>query len=162
MLNHYLLKEKKMLREQIKSELITAMKAKDETKTSVLRMIGAALKDKDIAARPSGKTDGISEEEILSMLQGMIKQRRESIEMYKQGNRDDLVQKEQAEIDVISSFLPKQMDDSEMQAAIQAVITETGASSMKDMGKVMGALKSKYAGQMDFGKASGMIKGLLA
>ncbi len=151
-----------MLREQIKSELITAMKAKDETKTSVLRMIGAALKDKDIAARPSGKTDGISEEEILSMLQGMIKQRRESIEMYKQGNRDDLVQKEQAEIDVISSFLPKQMDDSEMQAAIQAVITETGASSMKDMGKVMGALKSKYAGQMDFGKASGMIKGLLA
>ena len=162
MLNHYLLKEKKMLREQIKSELITAMKAKDETKTSVLRMIGAALKDKDIAARPSGKTDGISEEEILSMLQGMIKQRRESIEMYKQGNRDDLVQKEQAEIDVISSFLPKQMDDSEMQAAIQAVITETGASSMKDMGKVMGALKSKYAGQMDFGKASVMIKGLLA
>ena len=162
MLNHYLLKEKKMLREQIKSELITAMKAKDETKTSVLRMIGAALKDKDIAARPSGKTDGISEEEILSMLQGMIKQRRESIEMYKQGNRDDLVQKEQAEIDVISSFLPKQMDDSEMQTAIQAVITETGASSMKDMGKVMGALKSKYAGQMDFGKASGMIKGLLA
>lgn len=162
MLNHYLLKEKKMLREQIKSELITAMKAKDETKTAVLRMIGAALKDKDIAARPSGKTDGISEEEILSMLQGMIKQRRESIEMYKQGNRDDLVQKEQAEIDVISSFLPKQMDDSEMQAAIQAVITETGASSMKDMGKVMGALKSKYAGQMDFGKASGMIKGLLA
>ena len=151
-----------MLREQIKSELITAMKAKDETKTSVLRMIGAALKDKDIAARPSGKTDGISEEEILSMLQGMIKQRRESIEMYKQGNRDDLVQKEQAEIDVISSFLPKQMDDSEMQTAIQAVITETGASSMKDMGKVMGALKSKYAGQMDFGKASGMIKGLLA
>ncbi len=151
-----------MLREQIKSELITAMKAKDEAKTSVLRMIGAALKDKDIAARPSGKTDGISEEEILSMLQGMIKQRRESIEMYKQGNRDDLVQKEQAEIDVISSFLPKQMDDTEMQAAIHAVITETGASSMKDMGKVMGALKSKYAGQMDFGKASGMIKGLLA
>lgn len=150
-----------MLREQIKSELVAAMKAKDEAKTSVLRMIGATLKDKDIAARPSGKMDGISDDEILSMLQGMIKQRRESIELYKQGNRDDLVQKEQAEIDVISSFLPKQMDEAEIQQAIKGVIAETNAASIKDMGKVMGALKGKYAGQMDFAKASAMIKGLL-
>ncbi len=150
-----------MLREQIKTELVAAMKAKDEGKTSVLRLINSSIKDKDIAARPAGKTDGISDDEILQLLQSMIKQRKESIELYEKGNRADLVAKEKAEIDVISSFLPAQMDDAAIEAAIKQIIRETGASSMKDMGKVMGSLRGKYAGQMDFGKASGMIKGLL-
>lgn len=150
-----------MLREKIKTELVAAMKAKDEGKTSVLRLINSSIKDKDIAARPAGKTDGISDDEILQLLQSMIKQRKESIELYEKGNRADLVTKEKAEIDVISSFLPAQMDDAAIEAAIKQVIQETGASSMKDMGKVMGSLRGKYAGQMDFGKASGMIKGLL-
>ncbi len=150
-----------MLREKIKAELVTAMKAHDEAKTTTLRLIGATLKDRDIAARPSGNANGISDDEILSMFQSMIKQRRESIELYKQGNRQDLVDKEQAEIDLIQSFLPAQMDDAAVQAAIQDAISETGAASVKDMGKVMGALKAKYAGQMDFGKASAQIKALL-
>ena len=150
-----------MLREQIKEQLVAAMKAKDEVKVSTLRMIGATLKDKDIAARPSGKTDGISDDEILSMFQTMIKQRKESIELYEKGGRSDLVQKEKAEIEIISSFLPEQMDDDAVKAAIESCIKETGASSIKDMGKVMGALKAKYAGQMDFGKASVLIKSLL-
>lgn len=150
-----------MLREKIKTELVAAMKAKDEGKTSVLRLINSSIKDKDIAARPAGKADGISDNEILQLLQSMIKQRKESIELYEKGNRADLVAKEKAEIDVISSFLPAQMDDAAIEAAIKQVIQETGASSMKDMGKVMGSLRGKYAGQMDFGKASGMIKGLL-
>ena len=148
-----------MLREQIKSELVAAMKAKDEAKTSILRMINATIKDKDIAARPSGKMNGISDEEILGVLQSMIKQRKESIEMYEKGGRSDLVAKEKAEIDTIMSFLPAQMDEAQIKAAIQAAIAETGAVSIKDMGKVMGALKAKYAGQMDFGKASALIKG---
>ena len=124
-------------------------------------MIGATLKDKDIAARPSGKTDGISDDEILSMFQTMIKQRKESIELYEKGGRSDLVAKEKAEIEIISSFLPEQMDDDAVKVAIETCIKEVGASSIKDMGKVMGALKAKYAGQMDFGKASGLIKSLL-
>lgn len=150
-----------MLREQIKAELVAAMKAKDEAKVSTLRMIGATLKDKDIAARPAGKTDGISDDEILSMFQSMIKQRRESVDLYEKGGRADLAEKEKKEIEIISSFLPAQMDDNAVKAAIEAVIKETGAASMKDMGKVMGALRAKYAGQMDFGKASGLIKSLL-
>ena len=150
-----------MLREQIKSELVAAMKAKDEAKVSTLRMIGATLKDKDIAARPSGKTDGISDDEILSMFQTMIKQRRESIELYEKGGRTDLADKEKKEIEIISAFLPAQMDDEAVKSAIETEIQAVGASSMKDMGKVMGALRAKYAGQMDFGKASGIIKSLL-
>ncbi len=151
-----------MLREQIKTELVTAMKAKDEAKTSVLRMINSSIKDKDIAARPAGKTDGITDDEILQLLQSMIKQRKESIDMYEKGNRADLVAKEKAEINVIAAFLPAQMDDAAIENAIKQIIQETGAASMKDMGKVMGGLRAKYAGQMDFGKASAMIKGLLS
>ena len=150
-----------MLRDQIKTELVAAMKAKDEAKVSTLRMIGATLKDKDIAARPSGKTDGISDDEILSMFQTMIKQRRESIELYEKGGRADLADKEKKEIEIISAFLPAQMDEEAVKAAIEAEIQACGATSMKDMGKVMGSLRAKYAGQMDFGKASGMIKSLL-
>ena len=150
-----------MLRDQIKSELVAAMKAKDEAKVSTLRMIGATLKDKDIAARPSGKTDGISDDEILSMFQTMIKQRKESIELYEKGGRADLAEKEKTEIEIISAFLPAQMDDEAIKSAIEFEIQAVGASSIKDMGKVMGALRSKYAGQMDFGKASGIIKSML-
>ncbi len=150
-----------MLREEIKKELISAMKEKNESKTATLRLINAAIKDKDIEARPKGNLNGIDDSAILSLLQSMIKQRKESIEMYKQGNRSDLVEKEQTEIDIIAGFLPKQFSESEMKEKIQAVIAETGASSIKDMGKVMGALKGKYAGQMDFGSASALIKQML-
>lgn len=150
-----------MIREQIKSKLVEAMKAKDEKTTGTLRLINAAIKDKDIEARPKGITDGIDDSAILSLLQSMIKQRRESIDMYTKGGRTDLVASEQAEIDVIQMFLPKQMSEDEVKAAIQQIVTETGASSIKDMGKVMGVLKSKYAGQLDMGKASALIKSIL-
>lgn len=150
-----------MLREQIKQELVSAMKEKNESKTATLRLINAAIKDKDIEARPKGNLNGIDDTAILSLLQSMIKQRKESIDMYQKGNRADLASKEQAEIDIISTFLPQQFSEEEMRAKIQALITETGASSIKDMGKVMGALKGKYAGQMDFGAASALIKQLL-
>lgn len=150
-----------MLREEIKKELVAAMKDKNESKTATLRLINAAIKDKDIEARPKGNLNGIDDSAILSLLQSMIKQRKESIEMYKQGNRLDLAEKEQAEIDIISAFLPKQLSESEMKEKIQSIIASTGASSIKDMGKVMGALKAQYAGQMDFSVASGLIKQLL-
>ena len=150
-----------MIREQIKSKLVEAMKAKDEKTTGTLRLINAAIKDKDIDARSKGNMDGIDDTGVLSLLQTMIKQRRESIDMYTKGGRSDLVASEQAEIDVIQSFLPKQMSDEEVKAAIQAIVAQTGASSIKDMGKVMGALKAKYAGQLDMGKASGLIKTIL-
>lgn len=149
-----------MIREQIKSKLIESMKAKDEKVTGTLRLINAAIKDKDIEARPKGITE-IDDTAILSLLQSMIKQRKESIDMYQKGGRADLVANEQSEIDVIQSFLPKQMTDEEIKSAIETIISETGASSVKDMGKVMGVLKSKYAGQLDMGKASALIKGLL-
>ena len=150
-----------MIREQIKSKLVEAMKAKDEKTTGTLRLINAAIKDKDIDARSKGNMNGIDDAGVLSLLQTMIKQRRESIDMYTKGGRSDLVASEQAEIDVIQSFLPKQMSDEEVKAAIQALVAETGASSIKDMGKVMAALKAKYAGQLDMGKASGFIKAIL-
>jgi len=150
-----------MIREQIKSKLIEAMKAKDEKTTGTLRLINAAIKDKDIDARSKGNMDGIDDTGVLSLLQTMIKQRRESIDMYTKGGRSDLVASEQAEIDVIQSFLPKQMSDEEVEAAIREIVAQTGASSIKDMGKVMGALKAKYAGQLDMGKASGLIKTIL-
>ena len=150
-----------MIREQIKSKLVEAMKSKDEKTTATLRLMNAAIKDKDIDARSKGNMDGIDDAGVLSLLQTMIKQRRESIAMYEKGGRADLVAAEQGEIDIIQSFLPKQMSDEEIKAAIQTIIAQTGASSIKDMGKVMGALKAKYAGQMDMGKASGLIKAAL-
>ena len=151
-----------MLRERIKTELVSAMKAKDDLKTSVIRLINSSIKDKDIAARPSGKMDGISDADILQLLQSMIKQRKESIELYQKGNRSDLVKKEQNEIEIISSFLPAQMGETEIETKIKSIIQETNATSMKDMGKIMGLLREKYAGRMDFGKASVIIKGLLS
>lgn len=150
-----------MLRKELTDALKTAMLAKDEKSTQAIRMIMAKLKDQDIAARPSGNTDGISDEQILSMMQGMIKQRRESIEMYKKGNRQDLVDQESGEIAVIERFLPKQMDEAAVKDAVAKAIAAVGAASIKDMGKVMGALKKDYTGQMDFAAAGAVVKSLL-
>ena len=151
-----------MIREEIKKQLIEAMKAGQKEKVDTLRLINSTIKDKDIADRTKGNMNGISDDAILSVLQGMIKQRKESISLYTQGGRTELADAEQKEVDIIQSFLPKQMDLDEMREAIKVVIAETGASSMKDMGKVMGVLRSKYAGKMDFGAASAEIKALLA
>ncbi len=137
------------------------MKAKDARRSATVRLILAALKDRDIAARGSGDSEGLGEEEILHMMQTMIRQRRESIEMYKKGQRDDLVDQEEGEIRVIEEFLPKQMSEDEVSAASREIIAELDAHSIKDMGQVMGELKSRYAGKMDFGKASQVVKGLL-
>lgn len=148
-----------MLRQDINAALKTAMKAKDNRATSTLRLILAALKDRDIAARGEpGAENGISDEAILEMLQKMIKQRQDSIEQYKKGNRPDLVQQEEEEIEIIRGFLPKQMSGEEVEAAIDAVVGEIGASSIKDMGKAMGALKERYAGRMDFTRAAQIVK----
>lgn len=145
-----------MIRDDINNALKEAMKAKNERAVSTLRMVNAALKNADIEARTTGKDMG--DAEVLGLLQKMIKQRQESVEMYKKGGRDDLVKQEEEEIAVISAYLPKQMSDAEVAAAIDAAIKETGAAGMKDMGKVIGVLRGKYAGQMDFGKASGAVK----
>jgi uncharacterized protein YqeY len=150
-----------MLRERLNTELKEAMKAGASATVSTLRMVNAAIKDKDIAARPAGNADGIGEPEIMSLLQNMVKQRRESVAMYQQGNRADLVAKEEAEIAVIERYLPAQMDASAMAAAVDAAIAEAGATTIKDMGKVMGVLKGKYAGQMDFGAVGPLVKGKL-
>ena len=149
------------MRETIQSSLKAALKAGQAKELSTLRLITAALKDRDIAARSKGNNDGISDDEILSMLQTMIKQRQESSKMYRDGGREELAQSEDEEIAIIRTFLPVQMDDAAIADAITAAITESGAESIKDMGKVMGVLKTKYAGQMDFGAASGQIKARL-
>ncbi len=148
-----------MLRDDINNALKEAMKAKDERKVSTLRMVNATFKNADIEARGSGKT--LSDGDLMPVLQKMIKQRQESKELYEKGGRPELAQQEGEEIAIISSYLPKQMSDSDMGAAIEAAIAETGAAAMKDMGKVVGALKAKFAGQMDFAKASAMVKGKL-
>ena len=152
-----------MLRQEISEALKTAMKAKDMRATSTLRLILAALKDRDIAFRGDGGGDGgVSEEMILEMLQKMIKQRHDSIEQYEKGNRPDLVEQEKAEIEIIKTFLPKQMGDDEVAAAIDALVAEIGAASIKDMGRTMAALKERFAGRMDFAKASQLVKARLA
>ena len=149
-----------MLRDDINNAVKEAMKAKEERKLSTLRMVNSTIKNADIAARGEGKPP-LSDADLLSVLQKMIKQRQESVELYEKGNRAELAAQEREEIAVISAYLPKQMSDDDMKAAIAAAITETGAAGMKDMGKVVGVLKGKYAGQMDFGKASGLVKAAL-
>jgi len=149
-----------MLREDLQKALKESMLNKDMATVGAVRLIIAGMKEKDVEARGKGQKEA-SEAELLSMMQGMIKQRNDSIKMYVDGKREDLAAKERKEISIIERFLPKQMSDAEIETAIRGVIAETGASSMKDMGKVMGELKAKYAGQLDFGKASGMIKNLL-
>jgi uncharacterized protein YqeY len=150
-----------MLREQITEAMKDAMRAREPETLSTVRMILAGIKDKDIAARPAGNAGGIGDPEILSLLQTMVKQRRESVVLYAQGNRADLVAKEEAEIAVIERFLPQQMAAAETDAAIVAAIAESGAASIKDMGKVMAALKAKYSGQMDFSTVGPAVKAKL-
>ncbi len=147
-----------MLRATLNDALKTAMKAKDQRATSTVRLILAALKDRDIAARTAGSCDPIPDEAILEMLQKMVKQRHESIEMYRKGARDDLVRQEQEEIAIIEGFLPKQMGDAEAAKAVADLIAELGAASIKDMGRTMAALRERFAGQMDFTKASLLVK----
>ena len=147
------------LRDQFTEQLKTAMKGGDAARVSTLRMIMAKLKDTDIAARPA--LDKVPDEQIVAMLRGMAKSRRESVELYKQGKRDDLVAKEQAEIAVIEAFLPQQMDAAATESAVAAAIAETGAASVKDMGKVMAALKSKYAATLDLAKVGPLVRGKL-
>ena len=149
-----------MLREELQKALKESMLNKDTDTVSAVRLIIAGMKEKDVDARGTGLKEE-SDADLMSMMQSMIRQRNDSIKMYVDGKREDLAAKERKEISIIERFLPKQMSDAEIEAAIKGVIAETGAASMKDMGKVMGALKAKYAGQLDFGKASGMIKNLL-
>jgi len=150
-----------MIRTRLSEALKDAMKAKDKLATSTLRLILAALKDRDIAARGRGKSDGVDNDEILEMLQKMVRQRQESIEAYEKGNRPDLVEKEQGEIVIIEGFLPQQLGEDETRAAVDAVIGELEARTIKDMGRVMADLKSRFAGRMDFGKASALVKARL-
>ncbi|WP_439922769.1 GatB/YqeY domain-containing protein [Nitrobacter sp. JJSN] len=149
-----------MLRDDINNAVKEAMKAKDDRKLSTLRMVNSTIKNADIEARGQGKPP-LSDGDLLGVLQKMIKQRQESVELYEKGNREELAAQERAEILVISGYLPKQMSDADVKAAVAAIIAETGAAGIKDMGKVIGALKAKYAGQMDFGKASGVVKAAL-
>jgi uncharacterized protein len=149
-----------MFRNKFNEDLKTAMRAGEKERVGTIRLITSAIKSADIDARPSGKGD-ISDADIVNVLAKMIKQRRDSIEQFTKGNRPELAAKEQAEIVVIESYLPKQMDDAGMKAVIAKAIAETGAVTGKDMGKVMAVLKSAYAGQMDFGKAGGIVKDLL-
>jgi len=149
------------LRDQFTEQLKASMKAGDAPRTSTLRMILARLKDIDIAARPKG-IDKVPDEDVVAMLRGMVKSRRESVEMYAQGNRPELAAKEEAEIAVIESFLPSQMDAASMEQAVADAVAETGATSIKDMGKVMAVLKAKHAAAMDMAKAGPLVKARLS
>jgi len=150
------------LRAQLNDAMKEAMKAKDAKRLATVRLILAALKDRDIAARSETSRDLLGDDEILTLLAKMIKQREESAAVYRQGGRPELAENEEAEIAVIRGFMPRQMDADEAKAAIQAVIAETGAASIKDMGKVMAVLKERFAGQMDFSKASAATKDALS
>ncbi|MBS0521746.1 MAG: GatB/YqeY domain-containing protein [Proteobacteria bacterium] len=151
-----------MLREKLNEALKEAMRARDMGTVGTIRLILAKLKEVDIASRTEASREGVADDKILSMLQGMIKQRRESIALYEKGGRADLAEKEQAEIVVIERFLPRQMDEAAVEAAVKEAVAAAGATSIKDMGGVMAALKTKYAGQMDFAKASAVVKKTLA
>ena len=150
-----------MLREAFSERLKEAMRARDTRSLSAVRLILAALKERDVAARATGNTAGIAETDIQRLLQGMIKQRRESIELYRQGNRPELAQREEDEIAVIESFLPRQMSDDELAAAARAAIADTGAAGIKDMGRVMAMLRERHAGVVDMAKAGAVVKQLL-
>ncbi len=149
------------LRTRFTDEMKTAMKGGDKARLGTIRLIISEMKNKDVEARGAGKTEA-SPDDILGMLQKMIKQRQESVAIFEANARPELADGEKAEITVISSFLPQQMGDADIQAAIAAAIAETGAANMKDMGKVVASLRAKFAGQMDFGKASGMVKAALS
>ena len=151
-----------MLRDNLNEALKEAMRARDMTTVGAVRLILAKLKEVDIAARTEASREGVADDRILSMLQGMIKQRNESVALYEKGNRPELAEKEKAEIAVIERFLPKQMDDAAVAAAVAEAMASTGAKTVKDKGGVMAVLKAKYAGQMDFAKASAAVKKALA
>jgi uncharacterized protein YqeY len=148
-------------RAEFNDALKEAMREKNQMKVSTIRLILAALKDRDIAMRSKGSAEGVSDSEILSMLQSMIKQRQESAKIYCDAGREELAEREEEEIAVITAFLPKQLDEAEVESIIAGVIADTGADSIKDMGKIMGVLKGKYAGQIDMGKAGGLVKAKL-
>ena len=151
-----------MLRDRLAEALKPALKERKTITVATLRLILAALKDRDIAARGKGNDDGIAEDEILAMLQTMVRQRHESIALYEQGGRLELAAREQEEIDIIREFLPRQLGDDEIQQAVSETISQAGAAGLKDMGRVMAALRENFAGQMDFGKASAIVKERLA
>ena len=151
-----------MLRQAFTDRLRQAMKARETLVVSTIRLILAGLKDRDIAARGRGNAEGLSDAEIQRMLQAMIKQRRESITLYQHGNRGDLAQREREEIAVIESFLPSQLDQADIEAAVIAVIRETGAVGMKDMGRIMGMLRERHEGVIDFALAGAIVKRLLS
>lgn len=148
------------MRETLAEALKTALKAGDKRRTSTLRLIQAAIHDRDIAHRGAGK-DPVSDEEILQILTKMVKQRQESAKAFEEGNRLELAAQERDEIVIITDFLPKQMGEEQVRQACRQMVAEVGAEGLRDMGRVMNALKDKYAGQMDFGKASGIVKDLL-
>jgi uncharacterized protein YqeY len=149
-----------VLRDAINDGLKEAMKSKDARRVSTLRLVNAAIKNADIEARGAGRA-ALSDYDLLGLFQKMIKQRQESVELYEKGGRSELASQEREEIAIINGFLPQQMDEAEARAAIETVVRETGAAGMKDMGRVMAALKERYAGRMDFGKASAMVKNRL-
>jgi len=149
-----------VLRDKINESVKTAMKAQDKARLATLRLMNAAIKNADIEAERASKK--LTDDDLIGVLQKMVKQRQDSIEAFDQGGRKDLADQERGEIEVIKGFLPQQMSEAEAKAAIAAMIKDTGAAGMKDMGKVMAALKERYAGKMDFGKASGLVKGLLS
>lgn len=149
------------LRTRLNDALKDAMKAKNDCAVSTVRLILAALKDRDIAARGDGHDSGLDDDQILQLLQSMVKQRNESIKMYEDGGRQDLADREAREIEVIQTFLPAQMDEAAMAEAVDTTIAEVGAESLKDMGRTMAALKANFAGRMDFSKASAMVKARL-
>jgi uncharacterized protein YqeY len=146
------------LRAKVTAAVKQAMKNKEQSRLSTLRLINAAIKDRDIAARAQGNDEGVDEAEVLSILGKMVNQRRESAKTYEEGGRLDLAEREVAEIEVIEEFLPKALSDDEVTAAIADAIAEVGAESIRDMGRVMGVLKGKYTGQIDFGAAGAMVK----
>jgi uncharacterized protein YqeY len=148
-----------MLRDKINDGMKEAMKSGDKLRVSTLRLVSAAIKNAEIEARTAGKQ--LTDDDLLGLLQKMIKQRQESVELYDKGGRKELADQERGEIRIIQEFLPQQMSEAEAKAAIAEVIKQEGAAGMKDMGKVMSALKAAYAGKMDFGKASGMVRDLL-
>ena len=149
-----------MLREKLNDGMKGAMKTGDKLRLSTLRLVNAAIKNADIEARTASKA--LTDDDLLGLLQKMIKQRQESVELYEKGGRKELADQERGEIEIIKGFLPQQMSDDEAKAAIGEIIKQEGATSVKDMGKVMAALKAAYAGKMDFGKASGLVKQQLA
>ena len=149
-----------MLRDKLSADMKDAMRAGEKAKLGTIRLMNSAIKSADIDARPSGK-DAISDAEILQVFAKMVKQRRDSVEQFTAGGRPELAAAEQAEIAVIESYMPKAMSEPEVKAAASTLIAELGATGVKDMGKVMAAMKEKYAGQIDFGKASALVKGLL-